>query len=459
MPSLSELKMTERWELKGKWWVPGRKRKLSSGTLIYEPQSGARLIDVVGDLGDKRPIGPGPAIMHGRTEIGAVSLFDSYCESSGTFIPKAEFAIELVVAGKHLTSLRTFKHRTFHVRYSNLEVWMGQTAVHSELKKLADKSARYTIRTKWSTLWETKTQWPRLRMRVGQAQRLAGSTLSFSPTHDHHFAFEEPTRLETFYQSERLVRGLFDIFSGGQIQVERIWTEEPLTHRDIIIFQAGRFGRNNRKDTHWLGYPVKYPDIADSLAGILERWFELGDQVESTLSLFLLGRHDVHLNVEYVFLSTMQALEAFHRASFPGVYMPASAYKTQVEAPLRAAIPSGIGDDLRSSLKKKFEFANEVSLRRRLKELVQSLPTDTAFDEVRNDDFRSRTVNTRNKYTHALEDGGGITFDSFAKVYEAVFIWQEILTALLLGKLGLAPAAVVSAVRALQRTRPTFFEK
>jgi hypothetical protein len=459
MPSLSELKMTERWELKGKWWLPGRKRKLSSGTLIYEPLTGARLVDVVGDLADRRPVGPGPAIIHGRTEVGSVTLFDSFCVSSGTFLPKAEFTIELVVAGKHVTSLRTFKHRTFHVRYSNLEAWMEKAAIHSEVKKLANKSTRHTIRTKWSTLWESKGESPKLKMRIGQAERFAGSTLSFSPTHDHHFIFAGPTRVETFYQSERLVRGLFDIFTGGQIQVERVWTVEPLTHQDFVIFQAGRFGRNNRRDTNWSHYPVKYSDIANSMPDILGRWFGLRDEVDSTLGLFLLGRHDAHLNVEYVFLSVMQALESFHRVSFPGLYMPAADYKAQVEVPLRAAIPSGIGDDLKSSLKKKFEFANEVSLRRRLKALVLSLPNDPVFGEVRNEDFRSRTVNTRNRYTHALEDGGGIIFNSFAKVYEAVFIWQEVLTALLLAKLGLAQAVVISAVRTMQDSRPTFFDK
>jgi hypothetical protein len=70
-----------------------------------------------------------------------------------------------------------------------------------------------------------------------------------------------------------------------------------------------------------------------------------------------------------------QALEAFHRTStHQQTFIDLISYAT-VEKPIVAAISSATSDaDLRTSLKKRMEFGNQVSLRRRTKDLMRAMP-------------------------------------------------------------------------------------
>jgi hypothetical protein len=47
-------------------------------------------------------------------------------------------------------------------------------------------------------------------------------------------------------------------------------------------------------------------------------------------------------------------------------------------------------------------------------------------------------------------------FDSYSKLFYSVFIWQEVMVALILRELGFEPAVVVEAIKEMQEARPRF---
>ena len=100
----------------------------------------------------------------------------------------------------------------------------------------------------------------------------------------------------------------------------------------------------------------------------------------------------------------MQAFEAFDRKVNPGTLTSPEKFKEVYDA-MVGAIPRGTPNDLRQKMKAAIQYANEPSLRKRLKlfrDRLVSLVGSEAFG------FKSSSieslVQTRNYYTHYPED-------------------------------------------------------
>jgi hypothetical protein len=222
------LKLTEQWEVHGEWWLPGDETVLSAGTLVYDPNSGAKLINVVGALAKNHSTGEGPEIILGQTNRGAVTLAQTHCERTSSLIPDADFAVELVITKRHFNSVESIRFNKFHVRYANLNKWIERGNPVYRVRKSFCGILKYIVPTKWSSLWDLTHNTTKIRLRVGQGLVVGGGELTFSQIHDHQFTYEGPTGPEIFYQDERSIRSLLDILSNAQMQVERIWGEDSI---------------------------------------------------------------------------------------------------------------------------------------------------------------------------------------------------------------------------------------
>jgi hypothetical protein len=144
------------------------------------------------------------------------------------------------------------------------------------------------------------------------------------------------------------------------------------------------------------------------------------------------------------FVSLMQALEGLHRATNSGTYISEDEFK-EVEKALTAALPTTLNSDHRASLKARIHYGNELSLRKRLKDLAGTLPeplrhlvlgeTGTTMD---------RWVDTRNYFTHWDESSrDSILTDE--EMYHACIRLREFFRSLVLGLVGVPPDAISNA--------------
>lgn len=121
----------------------------------------------------------------------------------------------------------------------------------------------------------------------------------------------------------------------------------------------------------------------------------------SQLALSVLSSDNLWLHVE--FLSLMQALEGFHRATMPGLYTSEAEYEPVKQA-LNYAIPKVIGPDHKEALKSRIRYGNEVSLRKRVDALVGRLDLPVRKHILGGDGSVPRSwVVTRNYYTHSRQ--------------------------------------------------------
>ncbi len=180
--------------------------------------------------------------------------------------------------------------------------------------------------------------------------------------------------------------------------------------------------------------------IADVYANVLSEWWSRVDRVRLSMQLLLttLGTSGLEANL----LSVSQALEAYHRTTQPGIYMPPADYE-QVRDAVVAAIPTGIPRDLQNSLVSRIHFGNEHSLRTRLRCLLDGL--DERFKvEFLHDagTFIDRLVRTRNALTHGLSTEDEARRWRGADMAYGTLRARWVLVARLLQDLGVPPARV-----------------
>ena len=142
------------------------------------------------------------------------------------------------------------------------------------------------------------------------------------------------------------------------------------------------------------------PSIGKELSEVVITWFENASSVltSSRLAMSVLASRELSRNLE--FLSLMQALEAFHRSRFSGVYMPECEYE-KVKQTLSVAIPVYLASDHKDSLKSRIKYGNQFSLSKVITELTNLLSPNLAKIILGGNGCVPRAwIDTRNYYTH-----------------------------------------------------------
>jgi hypothetical protein len=142
----------------------------------------------------------------------------------------------------------------------------------------------------------------------------------------------------------------------------------------------------------------------------------------------------------------MQALEGLHRALFAGTYMDDNDYES-VKKTLGDAIPAGLSPDHKDTLRSRIRYGNQISLRKRLDELVKGLPEEIGTIILGGEGSVPRNwIDTRNYYTHWDEELRGSVLDTQG-MYNANVRLRHLLRVLHLNLMGIPPEAVVKSLR------------
>ena len=208
----------------------------------------------------------------------------------------------------------------------------------------------------------------------------------------------QPQDLRWFFEQFNKAATLLSFITGSPMSTDHV-SAKLAAGGDVDVLVALReSGVCAFADPH--DFFMLRDDMNATVETVFSKWFGLFETIEmpSQLARSILSTENLWLHVE--FLSLMQALEGFHRATMPGLYGSASEYD-QVEKALNAALPSNIGTDHRQSLKSRIKYGNEISLRKRLKDLVTRLALPLRKHILGGDgDVPDRWIATRNYYTH-----------------------------------------------------------
>jgi hypothetical protein len=171
---------------------------------------------------------------------------------------------------------------------------------------------------------------------------------------------------------------------------------------------------------------------------LAENWFSSTSLLSPIYELLFGTLFNRDSFVKTKFLNLSQALESFHRRVLGGTYLPPEGYVATRSA-LRAAVPESVPDDLRQRISDTIKYANEYSLRKRLKELLCSLDGST-LEILKISDVAAVSdliVKTRNYLTHFDEQSRTSLVDDIVGMHYMNERLTALLFILILKKLGM----------------------
>ena len=307
----------------------------------------------------------------------------------------------LIVVGAHVFPQTLYSE--IRVCIPGLQIWIGRSGVHQTfLEKTENSGAGMVYHIE--SLSEEVIDIPCLpaTLRWGIDRNFSGdltTEISVKSTACVTIRANDPQQLDWFFDQLGKLTTLLSFMVGAPMSPDHISAKLAEPAIDVEVLVALREAKYcTHKNIH--DFYMLRNDMEADLGRVFSKWFELYDSfgTASQLALSVLNSKDLWLHVE--FLSLMQALEGFHRATMPGLYTLEKNYEPIKQA-LCNAIPKSVASDHKEALKSRIKYGNEVSLRKRLDELVKGLPLPLKKHILGGDGAVPRSwVETRNYYTH-----------------------------------------------------------
>ena len=137
-----------------------------------------------------------------------------------------------------------------------------------------------------------------------------------------------------------------------------------------------------------------FEEMKDDAEDKINKWIQAYDKIAPTFDSYFFAQTGWQIHVEARFLALVQGLEAYHRRTSDETRMPDTEFKDLV-ASLIQLCPEG----KQGWLQEKLRYGNEVSLRKRLKKLIE--PFKQFFgDKKTRVGLINSVVNTRHYLTH-----------------------------------------------------------
>jgi hypothetical protein len=434
--------------LQGIWWLPDTPDDKETGTLTFDQAEGARL-SVIGQLiangagplngGSERPV------MHGFTTTGKpVTLLQSLVTNSQISfpgIPVETWHVGTIATGAHFTSADEALFNRSWIRFDGIAKWLK----HDPFSETHDFDTRVT---------ELIVQKPE-RVDLGEiagAQLSTGSSLKSGRNGDECWKSEseamiaitadEPKTLNWHLSAASKLRSLAELLYGRPLHLTKLLVELPAKpkaagyppYRDVEI-HAQMIGGDDKLSPADRPPMLTAPALLIKAPNALADWFAQYKTLSAAIHLLSTVASDRRMFMNVRFLLAAQAIETFHREACPGTIVDESDHALIVKA-LTAAIPPATNTQMREKLKSSLQYANEPSLRQRLRSLI-SLARDGRDDVMPayNREFVNAVVNTRNHETHHGDRPDNLLVGS--DMHWAIRRLVILLTALFLRRIGL----------------------
>ena len=444
-------------EFAGEWWLPadGEHAHKVAGSLVWgEERAALSLHDAFtptrGTIygNEERRY----AAVHGTTtKSELVTILQASSGGGGFAIGQAglreaeRLVSSWVVVGAHVTE--ETRYSELRLRVPGLEVWVSRGGVTMSLiHKTPEKPATVLYAVEGMSEEITPVPSAALALAWGIDREFSGNLVSdigVTTSAALRITAEEPQTLEWFIMQFGKAMTLTSFIAGAPMGADYLTAKLP-DGRSVDVLVALRASKRCTHKDQGKFFMCRSGMQAD-LGDVFARWYDRYETIASPsqLALSVFSSEGLWLHVE--FLSLMQALEGFHRATMDGRYMDDAEYKA-VAGTLAQSIPTHVGPDHREALKARLKWGNEVSLRKRLDALVERLDLSLRQRLLgRNGTFPRSWIHTRNYYTHWDDEAREDAMDG-REMYVACARMRLLLRALYLNLVGIPQESIAKAL-------------
>lgn len=409
-------KINEPFETSGLWYLPQSKTKLQ-GTLKYNSNTIELSLDGSFQKKDgvetKYDNSVTYPIIHGECNGQYITLID--IKSFGisfqigkTYSIKDRLMAQHLIIGAHADSNSTFPNMNFTI--PSLEVWHARLQIQDNL--VLDKNnntGTLTVKLNknerevnqlssidsdihWNYNWSTNG--PKYK----NYTITTFASVSIVP--------KKEQSIEWFLKERRKITMMLTFLAGTGMSPNEIYSTIGKSNEriDLLIAIPDQDFCNHE---HPNDFFMNKNEMGIELNDAIVCWFETFESHPKILTPCLLASNifSTHVKAHYIdFLILTQALEGIHRALYEGNYMLDEDYD-KVSNSLNLAIPDNVKSDHRAALKSRIKYGNQISLRKRLKELAGKINLNIRKIVFGTDGKLPGTwVETRNYFTHWDEE-------------------------------------------------------
>jgi hypothetical protein len=421
--------MTEKQEYYGTWWIPGYPDEQVAGILSFVPFKIATL-KLIGSLRYRIEERQGyyPAIILGSCSHGGKVTLYQCGEQKIITDPNSgeqrveEFWAHTVFIGAHFCQVEDIQFKRIIVHYPYLTQWTNLSGLSSTPSKSDPDGANWTINCnfpepvhaavsdRWSLFLDPIRSIPVLPPVV---QDITIKQLIVA-----RIECVEETVFEEYMQIMHL---LGDFLSLGTLKVLYpttiegetashpvyvLGSDEPLDidgrYYTIAVSYSRTENNNNTDDIDGLTNRkmlFTFEDIVPQFEEFLQNWFSKHGVLEPIYNIFFGNLRMPRLYSEYELLTSVQALESYHRRAMNNHVSSEEEHRTRL-----SSILGRVPEEHREWLETKLKHSNEPPLRSRLWDIIQNSPEGVkriiGSNRRERETFAYKVAATRNYLTH-----------------------------------------------------------
>lgn len=408
--------MNELVEYVGIWWLPEQPDNQVFGTFAFSPNIGITL-ELQGNLHSRITGDFTPSLVVGIANSGEyINILNCQLtkriSAGSSGYDRSSLIGEIAFIGKnfskhHFNNAEEIKFQRLSICFAHLDEWLSDYRTDFQVENL-DLSQETPMTIQYIPVSATDAELDGFSVSVGVKYNKSHSfrkQIKLSQKGLVSISFPEVKSLDDcFYYLYQLRNFLTLGLSVPTYPMQLMGTIETGESLEILYNQPHFPSEIHPIDSRNILFT--FPDIQENFQDYLNNWFEKSELLEPVYSLYFSTLYNPHEYLQSTFLSLTQAFETYHRRVSGGVYLSTEEYMQNVYPKLLEALPKDLDNDFKQSLKNgTFRYANQFSLRKRLKDMTFELAEERlgiAFlmtKESRND-FVGKVVDARNYLTH-----------------------------------------------------------
>jgi hypothetical protein len=391
--------------LDGTWWLPQFPNQRVQGKLAFSLEEGA-VLEAYEHFPDplmaelvKIPLHPyTPSMIVGMIQgERPCTLINNLATDLGR---RPRFVSQYVLMGGHFQSTEDIAFRSVSFRLQHLEEWTGISPLETP-----DRHDPFLLRPRRidsplhpPPLFETSFAEPNPAHAsvVSYFNPVFGiSRFSLEHVARVRVNFSRPVGLVESIQLVHDCRNFFSLLIGRDTPPFEVHVSgndldcTDVATRSAQLFYSG-IGSPIDKEIHPSEMLLAMPSLSN-VAEAFSNWLNRANALRLGVN-WLLGTSRVRGYLETDFIACTQAVEALHRLTKSTHFVPSSEHEA-LEKALLSAIPTSVNKDYRQKLESAIHYANELSLRRRLRDMIGGRPGEFGLENA--SAFINKVVHTR----------------------------------------------------------------
>lgn len=405
------MRLSEPFEKSGYFWLPARPDNRLPGTLRVT-ETGKTNLDVIGIFGDAlaalNDSTPDLGRIVGVTEDGGIVTLDRCFYRNRNIrlggISKSTIHSDFLLCGVHYDESAPVTFSRFRFSVEGLDEWLSVSGLRVE-HNWSEKSASIHfdppkqiavqlsdgIGLAFTFGWTLPGAPPVTEAKITQKAYITLTSDSPRPIADF---LALVFRLNNFFCFATDQTVSLDSATGYSHEITRELVNGEKREVPISVYYESMPAAEGRQKRRWQESLFRYSDIANQIEPILNSWLSNYEDSAPAFNLYFASKSGAHRYLDGRFLSLAQGIETLHRRNSKETFLTEGEFDQLVETIVR-----GCPAERREWLLKKLEYANELPLRQRIRQMIE--PFEILYGgPIERKHLIRKVIDTRNYLTH-----------------------------------------------------------